>query len=129
MKKRPLRPKRHKTYVPFYKKRRRYTKSRRDWDDPRYEEWRQAVFARDGYRCVICGRGGRLEAHHIASYCDNPSLIHSVANGATCCANTYKNRRVVRFGCHVRFHKLYGKGGNNMYQWAEFKANYGITKR
>lgn len=123
MKKRPL--KRHKSYVPYFKRRRKAT---RDWDDPRYIEWRQAVFARDNYRCVICGRGGRLEAHHIASYCDNPTLIYNVANGATCCSNVYKNGRIVKFGCHVKFHKLYGKGGNNIYQWQDFKNKYGIPK-
>lgn len=119
------RPKRFKTYTPFFKKKRRFKKSRRDWDDPRYIEWRQAVFARDNYRCVVCGKGGRLEAHHIYSYSDNPSLRYAVRNGATTCCNVYKNRRVVKMGCHTRFHKMYGKGGNNISQWLAFKAKYG----
>ena len=121
-------PKRHKSYVPFYKKRRRFRKASREWDDPRYKAWREAVFERDNYKCVVCGKGGRLEAHHIASYCDNILLRLNVMNGATCCANIYRNGRVVKFGCHTKFHKLYGKGGNNLNQWIEFKTKYGIKK-
>ena len=31
----------------------------------RWAETRRAAFERDGWRCVDCGRPGRLEAHHI----------------------------------------------------------------
>ncbi len=31
----------------------------------RWQVARRAVFARDGYRCTLCGRAGRLEADHI----------------------------------------------------------------
>ena len=31
----------------------------------RWERVRRYVFYRDGYRCVMCGRAGRLECDHI----------------------------------------------------------------
>ena len=31
----------------------------------RWARVRRAVFERDGWRCVMCGRAGRLEADHI----------------------------------------------------------------
>ena len=31
----------------------------------RWQATRRAVFERDGWRCVQCGRAGRLEADHI----------------------------------------------------------------
>ena len=51
-----------------------------------YKIWRKAVFARDNYTCLICGKvGGLLNAHHIRSYAKYPSLRHDVTNGVTLC--------------------------------------------
>ena len=33
-------------------------------DPRRWARVRRAAFERDGYRCTVCGRAGRLEAHH-----------------------------------------------------------------
>lgn len=117
--------KRYKSYVPFFKRRKRFRKASRDWDDPRYKAWREAVFERDSYRCVICGKKGRIEAHHIYSYSDHISYRYNINFGVTLCANSYRGRRVIKFGHHSQFHKIYGKGGNNLAQWLAFKAKYG----
>lgn len=74
--------------------------------------WRKAVYARDGYTCVACGKhGGDLNAHHLAAYDNSPDLRFKVENGVTLCSN-----------CHIQFHSQYGFGGNTpeqFQQWIE----------
>lgn len=65
---------------------------------PEYHEWRTAVFERDSFTCQICGqRGGKLQAHHVESYRDNPDLRTTISNGITLCKK-----------CHRDFHHQYG---------------------
>ena len=37
----------------------------RQLDQSRWARVRRAVFIRDDYRCVLCGRAGRLECDHV----------------------------------------------------------------
>jgi hypothetical protein len=74
--------------------------------------WRGKVFKRDGYRCKLCGKKGRLNAHHIDGWNWAVGLRYNVKNGITLCAN--KN------GCHQKFHETYGSGNNTKYQLDEF---------
>ncbi len=53
-------------------------------------EWRDAVFLRDGYKCVICGLGGRLQADHILAVCSHPEKRHDLDNGRTLCVDCHK---------------------------------------
>lgn len=56
-----------------------------------YREWRMAVFARDNFTCLCCGkRGGRLNAHHIATWADNPDKRYDLDNGITLCAKCHR---------------------------------------
>ena len=56
-----------------------------------YKEWRLKVFARDNFKCQLCGNTGRnLEAHHIKEVCNNPNLIFDVDNGVTLCHECHK---------------------------------------
>jgi ribosomal protein L37AE/L43A len=75
-------------------------------DDRKYLEyayWRTKVYLRDNYTCQKCSvRGGKLEAHHKESYCDNKLLRIVVENGITLCKT-----------CHRSFHKIYGKKPNS----------------
>ena len=49
--------------------------------------WREAVFKRDGYICVLCGdnKGGNLEADHIKPWSLYSELRFAIDNGRTLC--------------------------------------------
>ncbi|HEX9437374.1 MAG TPA: HNH endonuclease [Candidatus Limnocylindria bacterium] len=75
-------------------------KGGRPWERfkrPEYLAWRNAVLARDGYRCQDCGRQCRkhekgLAAHHIKSFADHPVLRYDVDNGVTLCRDCHNAR-------------------------------------
>lgn len=74
--------------------------------------WRKAVYEKDGYACLACGKhGGDLNAHHLAAYDTNPEQRFDVHNGVTLCP-----------GCHTKFHTQYGFGGNTPEQFQEWLA-------
>jgi hypothetical protein len=51
------------------------------------EAFRQAVFERDGYCCLMCGKkAGKLDAHHIEDRLDMPNGGYVPENGITLCA-------------------------------------------
>jgi len=77
-----------------------------------YIKWRTAVYVRDNYVCQICNKKGKLNAHHIESYRDNPSLRTEINNGITMCED-----------CHISFHVKYGYGNNTMEQLVEFSLD------
>ena len=68
------------------------------------DQFREAVYARDGYRCVICGRGTsdnvfvvNLDAHHIMERRLFPDGGYYVDNGATVCDSDEPGG-----GCHLK---------------------------
>ncbi len=51
-----------------------------------YRLWREKVFTRDNWTCVLCGeRGGKLHADHIKPYNLHPELRYDLTNGRTLC--------------------------------------------
>ena len=74
-----------------------------------YRQWKTAVLARDGFRCVECGieqghvcpccrHRVTLHAHHVQPFSDNPEIRFTLDNGTTLCRP-----------CHEKAH--HGKSG------------------
>ena len=65
-----------------------------------YRLWRQAVFQRDNYTCVFCGKhGGDLNADHIKPFALFPELRFAIDNGRTLCVPCHKLTDT--FGKHI----------------------------
>jgi 5-methylcytosine-specific restriction endonuclease McrA len=60
--------------------------------------WRAQVLLRDNNSCRKCGSRQGIEAHHIYSVKEEPSLAHDINNGVALC-----------WACHRKFHKDYGR--------------------
>jgi hypothetical protein len=60
--------------------------------------WREIVFERDNFTCLICGqRGGRLQAHHLDAYHWCVERRYDIDNGVTLCRDD-----------HIAFHTMFG---------------------
>lgn len=60
-----------------------------------YKMWREEVFKRDNYTCVLCGirgnqTGGKLNADHIKSWAKYPELRLELTNGRTLCVPCHR---------------------------------------
>ena len=56
-----------------------------------YRLFRENVFERDNYTCVLCGnQGGKLSVDHIKSYRNYPKLRIDINNGRTLCWECHK---------------------------------------
>ena len=60
----------------------------------RHERWARLIKHRDGWRCRICGRAGKLEADHIVPL-HRGGEAYSLANGQTLCRS-----------CHIQKSRL-----------------------
>jgi len=93
-----------------------------------YKNWRQDVYARDGYLCQCClnKTHDRLQAHHIYSFALYPNLRYEIYNGITLCDQCHDN--------HFKgsFHQTYGTLDNTPEQLEEYinrkRQELGITE-
>ncbi len=69
----------------------RKVSKKRAREAPLMRKWHDEVFKRDGYKCVKCGGGVGLQAHHIKNR-DYTKLRTDIKNGLCVC-----------FMCHVPF--------------------------
>ena len=70
----------------------RHHRERGEAKGPAWERQRRAVFDRDRWRCQVCGRPGKLEAHHVVE----------IAHGGT---NDQGNLRTLCRACHIEHHR------------------------
>jgi predicted restriction endonuclease len=59
----------------------------RNFNDPLYKKWRKEVYTRDKHKCQWpgCESKKKLNAHHIKTWAEYPSLRFCVSNGITLC--------------------------------------------
>jgi hypothetical protein len=50
------------------------------------DDFRNAVFTRDNHQCVMCGKKGNIDAHHIQDRHLLPNGGYVLENGITLCA-------------------------------------------
>lgn len=64
----------------------------RNFQDPQYKKWRSKVYARDNHTCQWpnCTTKNRLNAHHIKTWSEYPSLRFLEDNGITLCSKHHK---------------------------------------
>jgi hypothetical protein len=74
-------------------------------------KWRNAVYKRDGYKCVQCGSTTNLTGDHIKPWAFFPELRHDVANGRTLC-----------YSCHKKTYK-------SAYEWRSLLVSEGKLVR
>ncbi len=67
------------------------TKNFRIRQSEKYKLWRKAVFQRDNYTCVWCGKKDQtIQADHIKSFARYPKLRFAINNGRTLCEKCHK---------------------------------------
>lgn len=90
-------------------KRNNWARRINDRDSPLYSNFREKVYARDGFKCVLCKNKKNLNAHHLNGWSWCISGRYEPSNAVTLCGF-----------CHKKFHDEYGKGKNTVYQFDDF---------
>jgi hypothetical protein len=65
-----------------------------------YRLWREAVFKRDNFTCIWCGKKGNVQADHIKPFSLFPELRFAIDNGRTLCINCHKTTNT--YGNHTK---------------------------
>ena len=66
--------------------------SKRNYNDPKYKQWRISVYKRDGFKCKFpgCSNNKKINAHHIVRWADAEFLRYDISNGITLCSLHHK---------------------------------------
>jgi len=87
-------------------------------DSNEYLEFRKQTMERDEYTCVITGKTGNLEVHHLNSVNVAKDKIFDINNAVTLHASV-----------HSMFHLKFGNGNNTPEQFKEFKDKFKTNKK
>lgn len=77
-----------------------------------YKAWRNAVFTRDDYTCVLCGARSaagapvELEADHIIPWSERRDLLYDVSNGRTLCVPCHRQTDTYGWKQLHKLHRL-----------------------
>jgi len=87
----------------------------RNFDDPIYKKWRKEVYKRDNHQCQWpnCSNKKKLNAHHIKTWAEYPSLRFCVANGITLCYLHHKMIKGLESIYEAVFHKIVAEKKTN----------------
>ncbi|MCB1463138.1 MAG: HNH endonuclease [Nitratireductor sp.] len=64
----------------------------------RWKAVRLAVKRRDGWKCVECGKAGRLEVHHVQPVRTHPELAFELSNLKSLCPSCHSRRTRIEIG-------------------------------
>lgn len=80
-----------------------------------YKLWREAVYKRDNFTCVLCGsdKSGNLEADHIKSFSSHPELRFAIDNGRTLCRECHRKTDTFGFKGNMKNRNQPKKVRNN----------------
>lgn len=77
-----------------------------------YSQWRLKVFARDIFKCVLCGSNKKIQADHIKEYSNYPDLRFELSNGRTLCYECHKKTENYGWKLMYKYYqKKYGTRG------------------
>lgn len=96
-----------------HKKYKKLGKTRGSRRDGRRRIWCRKIFERDGFKCVACASGGKIQAHHLNGWHWDEEGRFDINNGVTLCKGSLS-------GCHYNFHKEYGNSYNTKEQLQEY---------
>jgi 5-methylcytosine-specific restriction endonuclease McrA len=76
------------------------------------QSFRDTVFARDEFKCKVCGYSGKLDAHHISGRDCFHNGGYVIENGITLCENCHLAAERLEAGFHPT--DLYNMIGSSM---------------
>lgn len=88
------------------------------------QEFRNAVFTRDGHKCLFCDVTENLDAHHITDRSKMPNGGYVVENGATLCVEHHRAAEVYHQSDEKDFDPVVGTP-NDLYR--KIGSSYGMA--
>lgn len=64
----------------------------------RWKVLRMAILERDGFRCKVCGTGGRLEVDHVKAVRTHPELSYTPENLQALCPSCHTKKTRIECG-------------------------------